>query len=108
MNMDFPGYELPPELRMLQQTVRRIIQEEIVPLEQGIDPEAIDIDHDSWERLAKLTRDAGLWAMAAPSEYGGGGLGTFGYTVVLEEMAQHRSTIKSHTHPSALEGCWGN
>ena len=91
--MDFPGYELPQELHMLQQTVRRIIHEEIVPLEQGMDPEATDIDHDTWERLAGMTRDAGLWAMVAPAEYGGGGLGTFGYSVVLEEMAQHRNGL---------------
>jgi acyl-CoA dehydrogenase len=91
--MDFPGYQLPEELNMLRQTVRRIIQEEIVPLEQGMDPEAIDLDAENWQRLAKVTRDAGLWALAAPTAYGGGGLGTFGYTVILEEMAQHRNGL---------------
>ena len=32
--MDFLGYQLPEELRVLQQTVRQIVQEEIVPPEQ--------------------------------------------------------------------------
>ncbi|GIX48978.1 MAG: acyl-CoA dehydrogenase [Candidatus Tectimicrobiota bacterium] len=91
--MDFPGYQLPEALRLLQQTVRRIVQEEIVPLEREMDPEAIDLDPDHWHRLAAMTRAAGLWAPAAPKEYGGGGLGMFAYTVLMEEMAQHRNGL---------------
>jgi alkylation response protein AidB-like acyl-CoA dehydrogenase len=91
--MDFPGYQLPEALQLLQQTVRRIVQEEIVPLERGIDPEATELDDTNWQRLATMIQNAGLWAMGAPKEYGGGGLSTFAYCVVLEELSQHRNGL---------------
>ena len=34
----FPGFTLPEELRNVAQQVRRIVQDEIVPVEQRIDP----------------------------------------------------------------------
>ncbi len=91
--MDFPGYELPEELQLLQQTVRRFMQEEIIPLEPGMDPEAINLDDDTWNRLVTKTKAAGLWALWAPEEFGGQGLGTFAHTILLEEMAQHRNGL---------------
>ena len=36
----FPGFTLPEELRLLGDQIRRFVQEEIVPLEQTIDPDA--------------------------------------------------------------------
>ena len=60
--MDFPGYQLPEELQLLQRTVRRIIQEEIVPLEHSMDPEATELDDAHWQRLAAMNQNAGLWA----------------------------------------------
>jgi acyl-CoA dehydrogenase len=45
---------------------------------------------DDYRRLAEKTKAAGLWCLGAPEPYGGGGLDTFGMSVVLEEMAQHR------------------
>lgn len=86
----FPGYRLPDELVVLREQVRRIIRDEILPIEQRIDPDAPEIPHEDWKRLAEKTRAAGLWCIAAPAEYGGGGLDTFTQCVVLEEMAQHR------------------
>jgi acyl-CoA dehydrogenase len=86
----FPGYALPDELRAVRDQVRRFVREEIVPLEQTLDPDAPDIPRDDFRRLSAKTRAAGLWALGAPAEYGGGGLDTFGMCVILEEMAQHR------------------
>jgi len=71
--MDFPGYQLPEELQLLQRTVRRIVQEEIVPLERTMDPEATELDDAHWQRLATLNQNAGLWAMGPPRSMGGVG-----------------------------------
>ncbi len=84
------GFTLPEELRHLRAEVRRIVQEEIVPLEQGLDPDAPDIPREAFLRLSAKTKAAGLWALGAPEEWGGGGLDTFSMCVLLEEMAQHR------------------
>src|SRR3972149_5395022 len=86
----FSGYTLPTELLRLKDQIRRIVQEEIVPVEQRTDPDAPEIPHDDYRRLSAKTKAAGLWCLSAPEEYGGGGLDSFSMCVVLEEMAQHR------------------
>ena len=86
----FPGFTLPDELRILRDQIRRFIREEIVPLEQRLDPDAPEIPAEDYARLAAKTKAAGLWALGAPEEHGGGGLDTFSMCVVLEEMSQHR------------------
>src|SRR5437879_11798477 len=88
--MNFPGYQLPDELLVLREQIRRIIRDEIIPIEQRIDPDAPEIPEDDYLRPAVETRAAGRWALGAPEEDGGGGLDTFSMCVALEEMAQHR------------------
>src|SRR5262250_1940568 len=86
----FPGYTLPAELALLREQVRRFIREEIVPLEQRLDPDAPDLPEDDYHRLMGKTKAAELWCLGAPEKYVGGGLNTFGMSVLLEEMSQHR------------------
>src|SRR5438874_6304842 len=86
----FAGFTLPDELRLIREQIRRFIREEIIPLEQTLDPDAPGLPEEEWARLAAKAKAAGLWALGAPEEYGGGGLDTFSMCVVLEEMAQHR------------------
>src|SRR5436190_9717476 len=86
----FPGFTLPHELRLIREQVRRFIREEIIPLEQRLDPDAPGIPDEDFKRLSEKTKAAGLWALAAPEQYGGGGMDTFSMSVILEEMAQHR------------------
>ncbi len=87
------GYDLPLELKMLQTTVKRFVRDEVLPLEVGMDPEAVDISPADWERLASKARSAGLWCLGVAKEHGGGGLGVFGQCVVSEETAQHRNGL---------------
>ena len=86
----FPGFTLPEELRILREQIRRFIREEIIPLEQRLDPDAPGIPDEDYERLSSKIKAAGLWALAAPEQHGGGGLDTFSMCVLYEEMAQHR------------------
>lgn len=86
----FPGFTLPQELQMLRDQVRRIVREEIIPIEQRIDPDAPDLPDEDYHRLMTKTKAANLWCLGAPEQYGGGGLNTFGMSVLLEEMSQHR------------------
>src|SRR2546428_13942653 len=83
----FPGFTLPDELRLIREQVRRFIREEIIPLEQRLDPDAPGIPDEDFKRLSEKTKAAGLWALAAPGQYGGGGMGTFSMSEVVEEMA---------------------
>src|SRR5262249_34206719 len=70
----FPGFTLPDELRILREQIRRFIREEIIPLEQRLDPDAPGLPPEEWERLASKTKAAGLWGPGgAPPNSGGGG-----------------------------------
>jgi acyl-CoA dehydrogenase len=84
------GFQLSEELVILRDQVRRIIQEEIIPVEQTIDPDAAEIPDADFQRITQKTKDAGLWCMGAPQRYGGGGLNAFAMCVIQEEMVQHR------------------
>jgi hypothetical protein len=86
----FPGYRLPEELVALREQVRRFVRDEIIPLEQRLDPDAPEIPDEDYARLSAKTKAAGLWCLGVPEKYGGGGLDTFSMSVLLEEMSQHR------------------
>ena len=87
------GFQLPEELRMLQTWVRNFVRREIVPLERTMDPEALELPEEDYERLSRITKEAGMWCLGVPEEYGGGGLSCFAMVVIHEEMAQHRNGL---------------
>ncbi len=79
--MDF---SIPEDLRLLQATARRFVQEELYPLERQyllVDQVPADVRH-AVERKAQAV---GLWALAAPPELGGGGIPAVGLCLVQEE-----------------------
>jgi hypothetical protein len=61
--MQFPAFTLPDELRLPRNQVRRFIREEIIPLEQRLDPDAPGIPDEDFDRLAARTTAAGLWVL---------------------------------------------
>src|SRR5262249_43649360 len=86
----FPGFTLPDELSALREQIRRVIRDEVIPVEQRIDPDAPELPEDDRHRIAAKTKAAGLWALGAPEQYGGGGLDTLSMCGALEEMSHHR------------------
>ena len=78
-----------------REQIRRFIQDEIVPARAADRSRRAVIPDEDFERLSAKTKAAGLWALGAPEEYGGGGLDTFSMSVVLEEMSQHRMGLYS-------------
>jgi len=84
------GYQLPEELKLLREQVRRVIQEDVIPAEARIDPDDSELLPEDYARISQKVKNAGLWALGVPQRYGGGGLNTFAMCVLLEEMVQHR------------------
>lgn len=82
--MDF---ELPEELRMLRGTLRRFIDEEIIPHERDCwaGPELKPDYRARWEARA---RELGIWQIDVPEEYGGMGMGLLARAVVWEETGR--------------------
>ena len=82
--MDF---NLPEELQMLKDTLRKFVDNELIPIEmQSI--ENMELKPDIRERLEKKTKEMGLWMFDVPEEYGGGGLGSLAQVLVWEELAR--------------------
>src|SRR5256712_8850074 len=56
----FDGYRLPEELVALREQVRRFVRDEIIPVEQRIDPDAAELPDEGHPRLLAKTKAAGL------------------------------------------------
>jgi acyl-CoA dehydrogenase len=85
--------QLNDEQRLLVEQVRRFVREEILPLEQGLDPDASELASADHERLTAKTNDMGLFGMDVPEEFGGPGLDLTTRTLLAIEMAQHRAGL---------------
>lgn len=79
--MDF---SFTPEQQDLIQLVRRIAREKVAPLAARMDEEEQIPDE-----LFNTLRDAGLFGLAVPEEYGGAGMGTMGLVLAVEEVAKY-------------------
>ena len=82
--MDF---ELPEELRMMKDTLRRFIDNEVIPIER----EAYDghlMVPEVREKLEARARELGIWMIDIPEEYGGMGLGLLARVLVWEETGR--------------------
>jgi acyl-CoA dehydrogenase len=82
--MDF---ELPEELRILKATLRRFVDNELIPIErESTDGEQIKPEY--LERFEARARELGIWQLDVPTEYGGGGMSVLARTVVWEELSR--------------------
>ena len=67
-------YQLPEEMRMLQETVRRFVDRELIPIENdSLDGHKLKSEIQA--RLEEKGREIGLWLFDVPEEYGGQGSG---------------------------------
>lgn len=82
--MDF---DLPEELRILKDTLRRFVDAELIPIER----EAYDghlLKDDVRTHLEAKTKELGLWMFDVPEELGGMGMGALAKTILWEEIAR--------------------
>ncbi len=82
--MDF---ELPEELRILKDAVRRMVDDHLIPVERE-SCEGVKLKPEYREKFEKLAKDLGIWKMDVPEEYGGLGMGLLATVVVTEEMSR--------------------
>ncbi len=75
------AYELPEDVKMLQQVARDFAAREIAPIAREIDEE----ERVPFEMLRKAGK-LGLLGIVFPEEYGGVGAGIVGYCAVIEEI----------------------
>ena len=79
------------EQQLIIDNVRRLIREEIRPLETDLDPDAYTLPPTEHERLVGMVKEMGLYQMDIPVAYGGPGVDIITRTMVAEETSQHRA-----------------
>ena len=85
-------YKLPEETLILQETVRRFVENELIPLESKFPerPNSYELPDDDFLKLTAKVHEMGLTARETPEDAGGAGLGTLDNCIVTEQV--HRST----------------
>jgi acyl-CoA dehydrogenase len=108
------AFALPPELIELKEHTKFIVDKECMPLEPKflLDQAEIgggqtdgSLPAEDWDRLTQVSKDAGLYAIGLPEEFGGAGFGALGQVVVAEQLS--RSIVKlpqSHAMLPLLHG----
>lgn len=85
--MDF---DIPDELAMMVDVVRRFREEELMPLEHHF-LEQGRFTKEERDTLDEKAMAAGLWALDVPEELGGQGIGELASCLVVEELFKHPS-----------------
>jgi acyl-CoA dehydrogenase len=83
--MDF---NLPEELQILKETVRRFVDRELIPLEREFRPEGEDMPERLLRPLQEKAKALGLWMLDVPPEFGGAGLDLLSRCVIEEEVSR--------------------
>ena len=76
------NFALPDDLLLMQRSVREFARSEIATVAAELDREA----RFPWETLGKMG-ELGLLGVLTPEEYGGAGLDTLAYVMLLEEIS---------------------
>ena len=84
---------LTAEQELIIGMVRRFVREEILPLEQHLDPDADELEEPDRLRLIEKTKEMGLYGLDIPPEYGGPDIDLVTRTLIAVEMSQHRAGL---------------
>ncbi|HEV7581185.1 MAG TPA: acyl-CoA dehydrogenase family protein [Mycobacterium sp.] len=84
------AWELPEELVMLRDTVRRFMDAHVHPIEEKLDHDTVGLPREQLVELQAKARALGLWSLQTPAACGGAGLSVLGQVVVAEEAAKCR------------------
>ena len=64
--------DLPDDLKMLREMVRRFVDQELIPLE-GKSLDGADLRPDIEAKLVARCKELGLWQIDVPEDFGGQG-----------------------------------
>ena len=95
--------ELSDEQKLIVQTIRRFIQEQIVPLERDLDPDAYFLPAALKDPLVEQVKAMGFYHLDVPVAYGGPDIDLVTRTLIAEETSQHRAGLYAPAY-----GVFGN
>jgi acyl-CoA dehydrogenase len=88
--MDFA---LTEEQTMIVDMVRRFVRQEILPLEENMDPDADELEPEILAGLVAKTKKMGLYGLDTPPEYGGPEINMVTRVLIAIECSQHRGGL---------------
>lgn len=100
-------FSVPEEITLVVDTVRRFIENELVPLEQAIEDEGA-ISQELTKALLEKSRSLGLYAMNMPESVGGAGLSAVAMCLVEEQFGWTTDVLVRRTFgavPASLVNC---
>jgi acyl-CoA dehydrogenase len=114
------AFQLPEEVRQIQAMARKIVREELLPLEKqflmspeqkhGV-KETVNLkaiySKEVSDRLEALSKETGLWYLMVPEQFGGSGLSLLAQVVVLEEFMYTAVPFPFANVPNILYDCQG-
>ena len=84
---------LTDEQRMIVDMVRRFVREEVVPIEETLDPDADEVAPEQLEALSGKVKEMGLYGLDTPPEYGGPEIDLVTRCLIAIECSQHRAGL---------------
>jgi acyl-CoA dehydrogenase len=84
------NFELPWEVRTLQQVVREFVETELIPIETQINHDEA-VPDEVLRPLQEKVKAMGLWNLDVPKEFGGPGLSLLERCVVQEETSKSKA-----------------
>lgn len=96
------SYELSEELKLVLQTVRRFVKQDLEPIANQVEEE-----DEIPESIMTSMKELGLFGFAIPEEYGGLGLNTLGECLVNEELSKTHACFRSRIGSNNGLGCMG-
>ncbi|ATY11260.1 pilus assembly protein CpaC [Amycolatopsis sp. AA4] len=96
--MDFA---IPPELALFVDSVRQFREKELMPLEPAFLRDG-RLTAETRTALEETGRRKGFWALEAPEEYGGQGIGMLATCLVSEELFKHPAMFEFGGSPEPV------
>ena len=84
------GFQLPDELILLRDQIRRFMREEVKPIEDRLPHDATVCAPEDRARLRKIAEGMGLTRLTVPERYGGNPVSALARTIIAEESAKCR------------------
>jgi len=81
------SFELPEEMQLLKETVRRYVDSEMIPIELKT-CDGVTLKPEFRKKFDADSKKLGLWLMDVPEEFGGQGMGVLATVVVTEQIAR--------------------
>ncbi len=119
-NADPGAFKLSAEIEQLQELARRIVHDELMPLEKEflLSPnhahglkETLNLKavfpEDIYKRLERVSRDTGLWYMMVPEQFGGSGLSMLAQVAIQEQFMYTAVPFPLANVPNILYECKG-